>query len=285
MSLSGIWPLPTFEALRCICPSQSAVDALDFMDLLAILSGFGVGAVVGMTGVGGGSLMTPLLLSIFKLNPAVAIGTDLWFAAITKAAGSASHHRSGHVDWRITALLLAGSLPAALGTISLMHSARLSQGSSEALTFGLGVALLLTAVVVFYRQAWHAIGLRLERWIPESRKGQLTVLSGVVLGVLVSLTSIGAGAIGATLIMLLHPRLAPHRVVGTDIAHAVPLTLVAGIGHAALGHVDWGLLLALVVGSVPGIWFGAQLTRRLPERFVRTLLCVSLVSAGLKVIH
>jgi uncharacterized protein len=255
------------------------------MDLLAILSGFGVGAIVGMTGVGGGSLMTPLLLSVFKLNPVVAIGTDLWFAAITKAAGSASHHRSGHVDWRITKLLLAGSLPASFATIALMHWTGVTKGWGQALTFSLGLALLLTAAVVFYRQAWHAVGLRLERWIPEPRKAPLTVLCGLVLGVLVSLTSIGAGAIGATLIMLLYPRLASHRVVGTDIAHAVPLTLVAGIGHATLGHVNWELLLALVVGSVPGIWLGAQLTRRLPERFVRTLLCVSLVTAGLKVIH
>jgi uncharacterized membrane protein YfcA len=127
--------------------------------------------------------------------------------------------------------------------------------------------------------------LRLERWIPDSRKAPLTLASGVILGVLVSLSSIGAGAIGATLIMLLYPRLASHRVVGTDIAHAVPLTLVAGIGHATLGHVAWNLLLALIVGSVPGIWLGAHLTRKMPERLVRTLLCLSLVTAGLKVIH
>jgi uncharacterized membrane protein YfcA len=255
------------------------------MDYIATLSGFGVGAIIGMTGVGGGSLMTPLLLSVFKLNPAVAIGTDLWFAAITKFAGAASHHRAGHVHWRITALLLAGSIPAALSTVALMHLTGLTKGWASALTFSLGVALLLTAVVVFYKQAWHAVGLRLERWIPESSKAPLTVLSGVILGVLVSLSSIGAGAIGATLIMLLYPRMASHRVVGTDIAHAVPLTLVAGIGHATLGHVNWGLLLALIVGSVPGIWIGAQLTRRMPERLVRALLCLSLVTAGLKVIH
>jgi uncharacterized protein len=256
-----------------------------FMDLLATLSGFGVGAIVGMTGVGGGSLMTPLLLSVFRLSPAVAIGTDLWFAAITKAAGAASHHRAGHVDWRITGLLLVGSVPAALGTIALMHLTGLTKGWAQALTLSLGIALLLTAVVVFYRRAWHAVGLRLEQWIPDSAKGPLTVTFGLILGVLVSLSSIGAGAIGATLIMLLYPRLASHRVVGTDIAHAVPLTLAAGIGHATLGHVNWELLLALTVGSVPGIWLGAQLTRKLPERFVRTLLCIALVSAGLKVIH
>lgn len=255
------------------------------MDWIAIVSGFGVGAIVGLTGVGGGSLMTPLLLSVFKLNPAVAIGTDLWFAAITKTAGSVSHHQHGHVHWRITALLLAGSIPASAATIALMHLTGLTKGWASALTFSLGIALLLTAVVVFYRQAWHAVGLKLERWIPESRKPALTVACGLLLGVLVSLSSIGAGAIGATLIMLIYPRLRSHEVVGTDIAHAVPLTLVAGIGHATLGHVDWGLLGALLIGSVPGIWIGAHLTRRMPDRFVRTLLCLALVTAGLKVIH
>ena len=255
------------------------------MDLIAILSGFGIGAIVGMTGVGGGSLMTPLLLSVFKLSPAVAIGTDLWFACITKVAGSASHHMSGHVNWRITALLLAGSIPASLATVALMHYTGITKGWASALTFSLGIALLLTAVTVAYKQAWHAVGLRLERWIPEQRKAPLTMLCGLILGVLVSLSSIGAGAIGATLIMLMYPRLPSHRIVGTDIAHAVPLTLVAGIGHATLGHVDWVLLGSLLIGSIPGIWIGSQLTRKMPEKVVRTLLCVALVTAGLKVIN
>ena len=255
------------------------------MDMIAVLSGFGVGAIVGMTGVGGGSLMTPLLLSVFKLHPAVAIGTDLWFAAITKMAGSVSHHRAGHVDWRITGLLLAGSIPASLATIALMHFTGLTKGWASALTFSLGIALLLTAVTVAFRQVWHQVGLKLEHWIPEHRKPWMTVLCGLVLGVLVSLSSIGAGAIGATLIMLLYPRIESHRVVGTDIAHAVPLTLVAGIGHATLGHVNWELLGALLIGSIPGIWLGAQLTRKMPDKLVRTLLCLSLVTAGLKVIH
>lgn len=255
------------------------------MDFTATLCGFGVGAIVGMTGVGGGSLMTPLLLSVFRLSPAVAIGTDLWFAAITKTAGAVSHHRAGHVDWRLTGLLLAGSIPAALGTIALMHMTGLTKAWAGTLTFSLGIALLLTAIVVAYRKAWHRVGLRLEGLIPPSHKPALTVLCGLILGMLVSLTSIGAGAIGATLIMLLYPRLEAHRVVGTDIAHAVPLTLVAGIGYATLGHVDWQLLLSLLLGSIPGIWLGAQLTRTMPERLVRALLCVSLVAAGLKVIH
>ena len=255
------------------------------MDWIAILSGFGVGAIVGMTGVGGGSLMTPLLLSVFKLNPTVAIGTDLWFAALTKTAGSISHHHAGHVHWRVTGLLLAGSIPASLATVALMHATGITKAWAGTLTLALGIALLLTAVVVAYRTAWHAVGLRLERWLPERAKPVLTVLCGLILGVLVSLSSIGAGAIGATLIMLLYPRLESHRVVGTDIAHAVPLTLVAGIGHATLGHVDWALLGALLIGSVPGIWIGAQLTRKMPEKVVRGLLCAALVTAGLKVIH
>ncbi len=254
------------------------------MDWIAIVSGFAVGAIVGLTGVGGGSLMTPLLLSVFKLNPAVAIGTDLWFAAITKTAGSVSHHRAGHVNWRITSLLLAGSIPASLATVALMHFTGVTKGWASALTFTLGIALLLTAVTVAYKRVWQSVGLWLERRIPESGKPWLTVACGLILGVLVSLSSIGAGAIGATLILLLYPRLKPHEIVGTDIAHAVPLTLVAGIGHATLGHVDWNLLGSLLIGSIPGIWIGAQLTRRMPEKIVRTLLCIALVSAGLKVI-
>ena len=254
------------------------------MDWIAIVSGFGVGAIVGLTGVGGGSLMTPLLLSVFKLNPAVAIGTDLWFAAVTKTAGSLSHHQAGHVQWRITGLLLAGSIPASLATVALMHYTGITKGWAEALTFSLGIALLLTAVTVAYKRVWQSLGLKLERWIPEHRKPWLTVLSGLVLGVLVSLSSIGAGAIGATLILLIYPRLKSHQIVGTDIAHAVPLTLVAGIGHATLGHVNWELLGALLIGSIPGIWIGSQLTRKMPETLVRTLLCIALVSAGLKVI-
>jgi uncharacterized protein len=254
------------------------------MDLVAILAGFAVGAIVGMTGVGGGSLMTPLLIGVFKLHPALAIGTDLWFAALTKTGGAVAHARHDHVDWRITRLLLLGSLPAALATIALMHATGITKGWAAALTFSLGIALLLTAVVVAFKKTWQAVGLKLERWLPESRKAPFTIASGVVLGVLVTLSSIGAGALGATLILLLYPRLAAHRLVGTDIAHAVPLTLVAGIGHATLGHVDWALLAALLVGSLPGIWLGAQLTRRMPERVVRGLLCVSLVTAGVKVI-
>jgi len=228
------------------------------MDWLAILSGFGVGAIVGMTGVGGGSLMTPLLIGVFRLNPAVAIGTDLFFASITKTSGAIAHARHGHIDRRIVTLLLTGSLPAAVATFATMHATGITKAWASTLTFSLGIALLLPA---------------------------LTVAAGALLGVLVSLSSVGAGAIGVTLILILYPRLSTQRLVGTDIAHAVPLTLVAGIGHWTLGHIDWALLGALLIGSLPGIWIGANLTKLMPEKLTRGLLCLSLVTAGLKVIH
>ena len=249
------------------------------MDWIAIVSGFAVGAIVGMTGVSGGSLMTPLLLSVSKLNPTVAIGSDLRCAAITKSAGSVLHHQAGHVNWKITGLLLAGSIPAAFATIGPMHFTGITNGWAAALTYTLGIALLLTAVTVAYKQVRQRSGLWLERWIPEHRKPWVAVGCGMVLGVLMS-----PSAIGATLILLLYPRLKSHEIVGIDIAHAVPLTLVAGIGYATLGHVDWSLLGALLIGSIPGIWIGAQLTRKMPETLARTLLCGLPVSAGLKVI-
>jgi uncharacterized protein len=254
------------------------------MDFLAVISGFAVGAIVGMTGVGGGSLMTPLLMSVFKLSPAVAIGTDLWFAAITKSGGAWAHHRHGHVDYRVTGLLLMGSLPTTVATIALMHFTGLTKGWAASLTFALGIALLLTAVAVAYKQKWLRLGLKLEAWLSPSRQAALTVAAGALLGVLVSLSSIGAGAIGATLLLVLYPRFSAQRIVGTDIAHAVPLTLVAGIGHASLGHIDWALLGALLIGSLPGIWLGARLTKSLPERVVQTVLSLSLIGAGLKVL-
>ena len=254
------------------------------MDLIAILSGFVIGAIVGLTGVGGGSLMTPVLIGVFKLSPATAIGTDLWFAALTKSAGGWSHHRLGHVDRRATLLMLAGSLPATLLMIGWMHASGSRPVWDQTLTLALGVALLLTAVSVAYRQAWAALGQRIERRLSPRRRDGLTVAAGALLGVLVSLSSIGAGALGATLLLLLYPRFEPQRIVGTDIAHAVPLTLVAGIGHATLGHVDWSLLMTLLVGSLPGIWLGSRLTRLLPDVWVRSALCMSLTAAGLKVL-
>ncbi|PXW98724.1 hypothetical protein C7444_102206 [Sphaerotilus hippei] len=254
------------------------------LDWLAIASGFGIGLIVGITGVGGGSLMTPLLISVFHLDKAVAIGTDLWFAGLTKVSGSIAHHRHGHVDYRITTLLLAGSIPATIGTTAWMHLVGLTKQADSMLSFALGIALVLTAITIMLRPVWHRVGLYLERWITPSRQPWLTVLCGLILGVLVSLSSIGAGALGATLILLLYPRLSTARLVGTDIAHAVPLTLVAGIGHATLGNVHWMLLIELLIGSVPAIWLGARLTKLLPDMWTRLALCASLLLAARKIL-
>ena len=249
-----------------------------------MLAGAGVGIIVGLTGVGGGSLMTPLLISVFGLDKAVAIGTDLWFAGLTKVSGAVAHHRENHVDPHITKKLLLGSIPAAILTMAYMHQTGMTKSGTNALAYALGIALLLTAVTVAFRPVWYRVGIWLERWITRERRPALTVLCGMILGVLVSLSSIGAGALGATLILLLYPRLDMKRLVGSDIAHAVPLTIVAGIGHASLGNVNWGLLVELLMGSIPGIWVGAKLTKHLPEKITRFALSACLVLAAKKVL-
>lgn len=249
----------------------------------AVLAGAGVGLIVGLTGVGGGSLMTPLLISVFGLDKAVAIGTDLWFAGMTKVSGSIAHHREDHVDYHITKRLLLGSIPATIATMVYMHVQGIHKSGQNMLAFALGIALLLTAVTVAFRPVWFRVGIWLERWITRDNRTVLTVLCGAILGVLVSLSSIGAGALGATMILLLYPRLDMKRLVGSDIAHAVPLTIVAGIGHATLGNVDWPLLIELLMGSIPGIWVGAKLTKHLPETITRFALCICLVLAAKKI--
>jgi uncharacterized membrane protein YfcA len=257
------------------------------MDIAQVISGFVVGAVVGVTGVGGGSLMTPLLVLLFGIAPATAVGTDLLYAAITKSGGTLVHARRGHVDWSIVALLALGSLPAAGLTLLLVsHFAPGGLGgASKVITSALGVALVLTALSLLFRR-------RLQRWSqthtdapdPGRRHPVLTVLVGVILGTLVSLSSVGAGALGATALFFLYPRLAAVRVVGADLAHAVPLTLLAGLGHWWLGSVDWSLLGTLLVGSLPGIVIGSHLAHRIPEHVLRTTLAGMLILIGGKLI-
>jgi uncharacterized membrane protein YfcA len=254
------------------------------IDWTAIAAGAGVGLIVGVTGVGGGSLMTPLLISVFNLEKAVAIGTDLWFAGLTKVSGSIAHHREDHVDYHIVKNLLLGSIPMTIATMVYMHLVGLSKRSDSTLAYALGVALVLTAITVAFRPLWFKVGIWLEKFITRERRPFLTVLCGAILGVMVSLSSIGAGALGATMILLLYPRLDMKRLVGSDIAHAVPLTIVAGIGHASLGNVHWALLLELLLGSLPGIWIGAKLTKHLPETITRFALCICLLLAAKKIL-
>lgn len=251
------------------------------MDLAYTVSGFFVGAIVGLTGVGGGSLMTPLLVLLFGVAPATAVGTDLLYAAITKSGGVFVHARKQHVQWRIVGLLAVGSIPGALATIAVLSALSVDHAAfSKIATEALGVALIVTALAILGKsriQRWGQLsaGAWRERWI-----GPLTVAVGVVLGVLVTLSSVGAGALGVAALFFLYPRLPTAQIVGSDIAHAVPLTLIAGLGHAHLGTVDWTLLGPLLLGSLPGIWLGSLLSARVPERVLRSGLASLLIIIG-----
>jgi len=255
-----------------------------------VFAGFAVGLVVGLTGVGGGSLMTPLLIFVFGVKPHLAIGTDLLFAAFTKMGGTVSLARARLVDWRIVGQVAAGSLPASLITLYVLHRLGPTNPATQTImTTTLGLALLLTAVATFYKVLRGkvmptAIAPELLAGATRARHWALPVLFGAVIGSLVTLTSVGAGAVGVIVLMLLYPALPLPRIVAADIAHAVPLTLVAGLGHASIGSVDWSLLLNLLAGSLPGIWLGSHLMHKTPDRVIRSLLSVLLAYAGVKLI-
>ena len=259
-------------------------------EIAIVIAGFAVGLIVGLTGVGGGSLMTPILIFFFGIKPYLAVGTDLLFAAVTKSGGTFSLARQRLVPWRIVGQLCLGSLPAAAITLVVLHRlGPASPGVQSAMTSTLGVALLLTALAMFYKAAR---GRQPQRTLADAdlatatraRHWALPVLFGAAIGTLVTLTSVGAGAIGVSVLMLLYPLLPLPRIVAADIAYAVPLTLLAGLGHASLGSVDWHLLGLLLMGSLPGIWLGTRLMRHTPERLVRSLLSVLLAYAGVKLI-
>jgi uncharacterized membrane protein YfcA len=252
------------------------------MDLAQVISGFAVGTLVGVTGVGGGALMTPLLVLVFGVAPTTAVGTDLLFAAGTKAGGAWIHAGQGTVAWRVVFQLASGSLPASILTLVAIHKLVPDGigGAYQLIGATLGVALLLTAAALIYRDRLLALRQRLV----AHGHPVATIATGAVLGVLVSISSVGAGALGVTALLLLHPGLATPRIVGTDIAHAVPLTLTAGLGHWWLGSIDWSLLAALLAGSLPGIWLGSRLAPRIPERFLRVGLAGVLILIGGKLI-
>jgi uncharacterized membrane protein YfcA len=229
--------------------------------------------LVGFTGVGGGALMTPLLVLLFGIHPATAVGTDLLYAGVTKISGSLVHGLNDAIDWRITRRLASGSVPAA--ALSLLTLSRLgmdSKGTSAVITSTLGLARLLAAVAAFLdRRTDKEIAL-------------LTITLGAVLGVLVSISSVGAGAIGVTVLLMLYPKMPTVRIVGTDIAHAVPLTLLAGAGHWWMGSVDWLLLVSLLSGSIPGIAIGSHFASRVPDRVLRPLIAGTLALVGGKLV-
>lgn len=256
------------------------------MDGSFVVSGFAVGLLVGMTGVGGGSLMTPLLTLLFGVSPAVAVGTDLAFASITKGVGTFTHRLRGTVHWDIVRRLCIGALPAALlASLSLKYFGTLNQDIGQLIRYMIGGSVLLTVVaLLFKRKMLEWITAHPERQLQGRSLAIATIVSGAVLGVLVTISSIGAGAIGATVLVLLYPRLTAAEVAGTDIAYAVPLTAIAAVGHWWLGSIDWNLLLALLVGSLPGITLGSYVARAVPEKLLRGLLAVILVTVAFKLI-
>ena len=264
------------------------------IDPLYSVSGLAVGLLVGLTGVGGGSLMTPILVLLFRVHPATAVGTDLLYAAITKSVGTAIHGTKRAIDWKLVGLLALGSVPTTLATIYTVQHFGRPEALSKLITLVLGYALFLTAVLLLMRGFIRRYAERHQAEAdakPEAvkrrgakRRMLMTIVTGVVLGFLVSLSSVGAGALGVTALILLYPRLPTLRIVGSDIAHAVPLTFIAGMGYFAIGKVDTSMLASLLIGSIPGIIIGSILAPKLPEKALRITLAAVLTLVGFKLV-
>lgn len=252
---------------------------------LYVGSGFAVGFLVGMTGVGGGSLMTPLLILLFKVHPATAVGTDLLYAASTKSIGTLVHAVARTVDWKLVGLLAIGSVPATIATILVLSQFNQQSASAEhAITLTLGAVLVITAAfLILGKKIRDRYAERLQS-LDRRKISLLTILLGLVMGVLVTTTSVGAGAIGVTVLLLLHPKMPAGNVVGSDIAHAVPLTLLAGAGHWYLGSINWALLSTLLIGSLPGIVLGSLVATRAGETLVRVALASVLILVGVRLL-
>ena len=246
--------------------------------------GLVVGLIVGLTGVGGGSLMTPTLVFLFKVPLDIAIGTDLIFASLTKIAGVAAHGMRGNVNWRIVGRLAAGSLPASIATVVVMSQLKAHGKPLDGIVLPLlGFSLVATAAAVMLRKRILAAGDKTFE-ISERTSNRLATIVGVILGVMVTLTSVGAGAIGVAALMLLYPKIRGAEVVGSDLAHAIPLVTVAGLGHLQLGNLDYRLLVGLLVGSIPGIYIGSTVSSRLPEVMMRRILAGVLLVMGISCI-
>jgi len=252
------------------------------MEFAYIVVGFAVGMLVGLTGVGGGSLMTPILVLFFHIKPALAVGTDLLYASATKTVGIFAHGKLGNIDWKIVSLLAFGSVPASiLTTLYLRNRDIASDATVSTIKLWLGIALLVTSISVLFRNQLVKLANKelivIEEWVPT-----VTVILGSILGALVTLTSVGAGALGITALLIIYPQRSINTVIGSDIAHAVPLTLVAGLGHASIGTVDYNLLGTLLIGSIPGIWVGSHLSLKMAEHWVRIALALILIFVGIK---
>jgi uncharacterized membrane protein YfcA len=260
------------------------LDLIAAFDLPHAAAGLLVGLLVGLTGVGGGSLMTPLLVLMFGIAPQTAVGTDLLFAATTKIVGVGVHHGKETVDWRIVRRLATGSIPAALLTLfALANFVEIGTNTSHVILVVLGALLIVTAIGLMFQRRLLAYGAT-HQIVHSNRTFAPTVALGVLLGIAVTITSVGAGAIGATVLLMLYRRLPIARIVGTDIAHAVPLALLAGAGHWLLGSVDFTLLVTLLIGSVPGVIVGSLLSSRAPERLLQVVLAAILTVSGVRLL-
>ena len=257
------------------------------MDVLYTFAGFIVGFIIGLTGVGGGSLMTPILVILFSIKPAIAVGTDLLYAAITKSGGILVHHRQQTIDWKIVSLLSSGSIPSALISIMLLQKMEATGVDYDRLiTQVLSIALILTSSVLLFKNQLQAASQN-ERFdairaLHHRLRSPMTVLSGILIGTLVTISSVGAGAFGAAVLFFLYPRLRAVTIVGTDLAHAVPITAIAGIGHAHIGTVDYSLLVSLIIGSLPGIYLGSRTGTIVPDKVIRPFLALMLMLIGVR---
>ena len=257
------------------------------MDFSFTIIGFAVGFIVGMTGVGGGSLMTPILVLGFHIQPAVAVGTDLLYAAITKSGGVFIHQKHGNIQWKILKLLFIGSIPASLCSILIikqLDSAGINY--DDLIMTTLSIALILTGVFLLGRNQLNKLSKDENsayiKALHRKFRKPITIFAGVLIGVLVTITSVGAGVIGAAFLFFLYPKYKAIKIVATDIAHAVPITAIAGIGHAHIGTVDYILLGNLIIGSLPGIYLGSKFGTFLPDKVMRPILACMLLAIGIR---
>lgn len=250
-------------------------------------SGFLVGFIVGMTGVGGGSLMTPILVLVFSVKPVVAVGTDLLYAAITKSGGIFFHQKRKNIEWDIVFLLCIGSIPASLLAIFILKYL-IAKGINyePIITITLSISLILTSLGIFLKpyiqkiatKNFLNINLLLQRY-----RTPLTIIAGVLISILVTLSSVGAGVIGTAILFILYPHLKTTKIIGTDLAHAIPITLIAGLGHWHLDTVDFTLLISLIIGSLPGVFLGSYMSTMIPDKIIRLILACMLFLIGIKI--
>lgn len=250
-----------------------------------VLSGFAVGFLVGMTGVGGGSLMTPILILLFGIAPEKAVATDLIYAAITKSGGSIVHALQKTIDWRLVGRMAAGSIPATILTLIALHFIGVDSPAINALTSKvLGIALCFTALALVFRRRLIDVYRRRVGTLDQRRTSRYTMATGAIVGALVSISSVGAGALGVTALILLYPEMPLAQIAGSDLAHAVPLTLVAGIGHLIGNSMRVSMLGSLLLGSLPAIMISSRIAPKLPDHVLRAVLATTLGLVALKLL-